>query len=384
MKNGIYLDNSSTSYPKAPGTGEAMKYFIEEIGCNIGRGSYQKAYEAGGFVLGTRRKLASLFGLRREKNVIFTPSVTYSLNYVLRGLLRPGDSVVISALEHNAVARPCEALKREGVAVREAPVDPATGRLDLSALERALVPGTRLCVINHASNVFGVLQDAAKIGEICSAKGIFFVLDAAQSAGAVPIDMERMKISGLCVTGHKGLLGPQGTGALLLTDELAEELVPTVLGGTGSRSDLLVMPEFLPDRFEPGTLNLPGIYGLDRALDFLIGTGIEAVREKEMSLARLFLKEIGEILCARPVGVGPEDERIAVVSLDFDGFDNAETSALLEGEYGVMTRCGLHCAPLAHRAMGTFPGGTVRFSFGYFNTEEDVTRAVGAIRDIVM
>ncbi len=378
----IYLDNSSTSFPKAPGVGEAMSRYVTEIGCNIGRGGYGPAYEAGAAVHDTRTRLARMFGFPGPKNVIFTPSVTYSLNYVIQGLLRPGDHVIISAMEHNAVARPCEMLKGRGVEVSVVPADPETGLLVPGALETLFRGNTRLMVLCHASNVTGTLQDAAAAGLACRRRGVFFVLDAAQSAGPVPIDREEMKLDGLCLTGHKGLLGPQGTGALLMTDELAEALSPTVFGGTGSKSDLLTMPAFLPDRFEAGTLNLPGIYGLRAALEFLEKTGRDAVRRKEEQLLEEFLDELASVPAARVVGSAGPGRRIAVCSVDLEGFDNAEAAAVLEGEYGVMTRCGLHCAPMAHRAVGTFPKGTIRFSFGYFNTPEDVREAAAALRDI--
>ena len=378
----IYLDNSSTSFPKAPGVGEAMSRFVTETGCNVGRGTYGPAYEAGAAIYDVRKTLARMFGLPEAKNVIFTPSVTYSLNFVIRGLLKAGDHVIISAMEHNSSARPCEMMKETGVEVSVCPVDPETGLLLFDALEELFRPNTRLMVLNHASNVTGTLQDAARAGRICRSRGVFFALDAAQSAGTVPIDMKEMNLSALCVTGHKGLLGPQGIGALLLTDEMAEALSPTIAGGTGSKSDLLSMPSFLPDRFEPGTLNLPGIYGLKAALEYLEMTGPGKIRRKEEELLDAFLREMSEIPAARVVGKAKPGDRIAVCSLDLAGFDNAEAAAVLEGEYGIMTRCGLHCAPLAHRAMGTFPEGTIRFSFGWFNTPEDVRDAAFALREI--
>lgn len=377
----IYLDNGSTSFPKAPGVGEAMRDFIENVGCNVGRGGYSAAYDLADKIYETRTKLARLFGFRGAERVIFTPGVTYSLNYIIRGLLHRGDNVIISSMEHNAVARPCEQIKTEGVTVTYAPCD-SEGRLNFAEFEKLFIPETRLVILIHSSNVSGTLLDVERAGKVCREKGVFFALDAAQSAGTVSIDFEKAGLSALCVPGHKGLMGPQGIGVMLISPELASDLHPIICGGTGSASDLLTMPDFLPDKFEAGTLNIPGIIGLGAALDFIDNIGESNILEHELRLAGAFMDEVEKLQGVRIVGPRGIEGRTGVVSLDFVGRDNAEIAYILESEYGIMTRCGLHCAPLAHKTLGTFPQGTVRFSFGYFNTEEDTEYAARAVRAV--
>lgn len=378
----VYLDNGSTSFPKAPGVAEAMSHFITEVGCNISRGGYETAYDLGDTIFETRSMLCRMFNFSEEKYVVFTPSVTYSLNFVIKGLLKSGDHVIMSSMEHNAVARPCQSLKDFGVEVTIVPCD-REGVLDIDAFKNSFKENTKLVVMSHASNVCGTVLDAEEVGKICKEKGVFFALDAAQSAGVINIDFEKFNLSALCLTGHKGLLGPQGTGALLLRHELAEALDPVISGGTGSASHLLTMPEFMPDKFEAGTLNLPGIIGLNSSLEYIHRVGIDTIFETEKQLAQLFIEEIDKLPNVKIIGVRDWNKRVGTVSLDFESIDNAEVSFILDSEYGIMTRCGLHCAPLAHQTLGTYPQGTVRFAFGHKNTEEDVEYAVSAIRKIL-
>ncbi len=378
----VYLDNGSTSFPKAPGVAEAMSHFITEVGCNISRGGYETAYDLGDTIFETRSMLCRMFNFSEEKYVVFTPSVTYSLNFVIKGLLKSGDHVIMSSMEHNAVARPCQSLKDFGVEVTIVPCD-RDGVLDIDAFKNSFKENTKLVVMSHASNVCGTVLDAEEVGKICKEKGVFFALDAAQSAGVINIDFEKFNLSALCLTGHKGLLGPQGTGALLLRHELAEALDPVISGGTGSASHLLTMPEFMPDKFEAGTLNLPGIIGLNASLEYIRRVGIDTIFETEKQLAQLFIEEIDKLPNVKIIGVRDWNKRVGTVSLDFESIDNAEVSFILDSEYGIMTRCGLHCAPLAHQTLGTYPHGTVRFAFGHKNTREDVEYAVSAIRKIL-
>lgn len=378
----VYLDNGSTSFPKAPGVAEAMSHFITEVGCNISRGGYETAYDLGDTIFETRSMLCRMFNFSEEKYVVFTPSVTYSLNFVIKGLLKSGDHVIMSSMEHNAVARPCQSLKDFGVEVTIVPCD-RDGVVDIDAFKNSFKENTKLVVMCHASNVCGTVLDAEEVGKICKEKGVFFALDAAQSAGVINIDFEKFNLSALCLTGHKGLLGPQGTGALLLRHELAEALDPVISGGTGSASHLLTMPEFMPDKFEAGTLNLPGIIGLNVSLEYIHRVGIDTIFETEKQLAQLFIEEIDKLPNVKIIGVRDWNKRVGTVSLDFESIDNAEVSFILDSESGIMTRCGLHCAPLAHQTLGTYPQGTVRFAFGHKNTEEDVEYAVSAIRKIL-
>ncbi len=396
----VYLDNGSTSFPKAPGVGEAMSKFITEVGCNVSRGGYETAYNLGETIFETRSMLCRMFNFSDEKYAAFTPSVTYSLNFVIKGLLKPGDHVIISSMEHNAVARPCESLRSNGVEITVVPCD-RDGILDMTAFECSFKKNTKLAVMSHSSNVCGSVLDAEEAGKICKAKDVPFVLDAAQSAGVLEIDFEKYNLSALCLTGHKGLLGPQGIGALLITPEFAGSLEPLICGGTGSASHLLTMPEFMPDKFEAGTLNLPGIIGLNASLKYIEDVGINNIFQKEKRLAELFMYKIDslndELAAAengkkedgnmkapiRVVGTRDWKKRIGTVSLDFSRIDNAEVSFLLDSEYGIMTRCGLHCAPIAHQTLGTYPQGTVRFAFGHENTEKEVEYAANAIKEIL-
>ena len=380
--NTVYLDNAATSFPTAPGVGEAMCRYVERLGRNVGRGSYAPAMEAAGGVLAVREKLAALVGAPDPRNIIFTPGATWGLNLLLRGLLRPGDRVITSPMEHNAVLRPLEQLRAAGVTVELLPCTDR-GELVLDGLAERL-PGARAVALTHASNVSGTLFPIAQVGALCRQAGVFFLVDGAQTLGVLPVDVAAMGIDGLAFPGHKGLLGPQGIGGLALSPALAQALEPVVSGGTGSMSESLAMPPFLPDKFEAGTLNLPGIFGLGAALDYLAAEG-EALRARERKLARHLwyrLMELdGEGL--RVLGSGEPDRRVGVVSVDFPGRDNGEMAFRLEQEYGVLTRCGLHCAPLAHRTLGTFPQGAVRFSVGPFNTFAEIDYLEGALEELL-
>ena len=264
----VYLDNGSTSYPKAPGVGQAVCDFIEHIGTNVNRGGYQEAYAAEDVIIETREKLCRLFNFDKLKNVIFTPSITYSLNYIIKGYLRPGDHVLVSALEHNAMMRPLNQMVDQGVTFDRIPCS-QQGELQLNAIEPLLKPNTKAIMMLHASNVCGTLMPLEQVGGICQKHGLTFVVDAAQTAGSFPIDMKKQHIDVLAFTGHKSLLGPQGIGGFLVSDEVASQMIPLVTGGTGSISDQEIQPDFLPDKFESGTQNIPGIYGLHAALDYL-------------------------------------------------------------------------------------------------------------------
>lgn len=381
MRN-VYLDNGSTSFPKAPGVGRAMLEFIENVGCNVNRGGYRSSYSLSEKILETREKLRDFFGFYRESNVVFTPNVTFSLNYIIHGLLRAGDRLIITSMEHNAVARPAETARLRGVDLAIARCD-EKGCLDLEDFKRQITADTKAVVMLHGSNVCGSLMPVVEVGKLCKERGVFFIVDAAQTAGVFPIHMKEMNINGLAFTGHKGLLGPQGIGGLLLDDKLAQAISPIIDGGTGSRSDSIVMPDFMPDKLEPGTMNLPGILGLSAALDYVVEKGVDNIRAEELKLTRLFMEAFISRSSVRVVGPGAGEERCPIVSLDFTDKDNAEVAFRLDNEFGIMTRCGMHCAPLAHKTLKTFPQGTVRFAFGHRNTEEEVAYAVDAIERIL-
>ncbi|MBU5433356.1 aminotransferase class V-fold PLP-dependent enzyme [Intestinimonas sp. MSJ-38] len=378
----IYFDNGSTSFPKAPGVGDAIRDIIEHGAYNINRGGYEGAYEVADMVLTTREQLCRLFHFSESRNVVFTPSITYSLNYVIKGLLKPGDHVIVSSMEHNGMMRPLVQMAHQGVTFDAAQAD-RDGVLDPQKVEDLIRPNTRAVMMLHASNLCGTMLPIQQVGGICARHGLIFVVDTAQTAGVSPIDMEKMHIDALCFTGHKGLRGPQGVGGMLLRDELCSQMTPLISGGTGSRSDSEEVPDFMPDRFESGTMNLPGIAGLHRALTYLEEYGIENIARQELAICQRFIDGALTLPDTRVVGKLDTQDRAAIVSLDFQKMDNAEVSFLLDNQYGVMTRCGLHCAPRAHKSLGTFPQGTVRFSFSHHNTPEEVDTCIEGLRKIL-
>lgn len=377
----VYLDNAATSFPKPPAVGARMREYVDEVGASVGRGSYEAAQQAELVTLRLRQRLGALFGFADPSHVILTPGNTWGLNMLLLGALRPGDHALVSAMEHNAVMRPLTQLAKRGVSFDRIPCD-AEGRLQTGRVQAMLRSNTRLVLLAHASNVSGTVQDAAAVGEICAARGIPFALDAAQTAGHIPLDFAALHLSALSVPAHKGLMGPQGIGALLLRSDFEKTLEPLVSGGTGSVSDSEDIPLYLPDRFEPGTPNLPGIYGWEAALAYLESVTVEAAAAHDRTLSERFLIGLRDMPGVALIGPDTAEGRVGVFSLDFPGKDNAEITARLEEDFGILTRCGLHCAPSAHRTLGTFPRGTVRLSLGWFNTEDDIDRALQAVKAV--
>ena len=377
----VYLDNAATSYPKAPGVASAMADYVEKVGATINRSSYASAQEAGLVTLSLRERLCRLFNHPDPTHAVLTPGATAGLNMVIKGLLRPGDHCLVSSMEHNAVMRPLVQLEREGVAFERIPCD-AQGRLRLEALPGMIKLNTRLVVMAHGSNVCGTVQDAEAVGKICRERGVPFALDAAQTAGHIEVDFERFGLAALVVPGHKGLLGPQGIGALLLDADFARRLTPLVAGGTGSASDSEELPDWMPDRFESGTPNMPGVYGWEAALGWLENTGIETLENHEKTLSKRFLEGIYGLKNVKLYGATVPEGRTGVFSVGFLNCDNAEAAWRLEREFGILTRCGLHCAPSAHKTLGSFPEGSVRLSTGWANTEADIDAALSAIAAI--
>ena len=360
--NYIYLDNASTTFPKAPNVASAMADYITNRGININRGSYALAYDVEDTIYTTRQRLHTLFNGHDPSHVIFTQNVTMSLNMVIKGLLKAGDHVLVSSMEHNAVMRPLTQLLDKGITFDTIPCD-STGFIQMDSIEPLIRPNTVAMIINHASN----LQ---------------FIVDAAQTAGVIPIDVKAYHIDALCFTGHKGLLGPQGIGGIILTKEMAHTLTPLIAGGTGSFSHLETMPTHMPDAFESGTLNLPGIIGLNEGLAYIESVGMGNIHNHELALTKTFLEGLQDIEHINVIGKQNLQDRTAVVSITIDGMDAASIAYELESTYHIMTRVGLHCAPRAHQTLGTYPEGTVRFSFGYANTLEDVETALSALSTI--
>ena len=378
----IYFDNSSTSYPKAPGVPQAVKDLLE-CGCfNINRGGYSEAYELSALVFDTREKIAAFFDCPNSRQVVFTGGITQSLNMSLKGLLRSGDHVVTTQMEHNAVVRPLAQLQAQGIRVDMARCG-QDGMLDLADMESKITERTKLVVMSHASNVCGSILPIREVGAICRERGALLLVDSAQTAGVLPISMQRDNIDILAFSGHKGLLATPGIGGLILSQQIADDMVPLIAGGTGSHSHIADMPAELPDRLEAGTLNLPGIAALSVALDYIAETGINEIYTCEMTLLDRLTNGLTAIPGVRVAGPHNSADKCAIAALDFPALDNAAVAARLDAEYGIMTRCGLHCAPTAHKALGTFPRGAVRCSPGHKNTEAEVDELLIALRQIL-
>ena len=386
MTDRIYFDQASTSFPKAPGVAKAMYAYLTNLGTNVNRGCYEDAYAAEETVFNTRKLLAQLFHFPLTKNVILTGNITQSLNMLLKGLLRPGDHVLVSSMEHNAVMRPLVQLSRDGISFDRIPCR-RDGTMILEQAEVMIRPSTKAIITLHASNVCGTHMPLAELGDICRRHHLFFLADTAQTAGIFPLDMEQLHIDGLAFTGHKGLRGPQGTGGFLISGQLADQMEPLISGGTGSVSHTEEVPSFLPDRFEPGTPNLPGIFGLHAALKELTPLSMEQIRTKELSLTGYFLEKLMELDPSekhiRIIGRKDLSMRSAVVSIQTLDEDMASVAWHLDHDYHIMTRVGLHCAPNAHKTLGTYPAGTIRFSFGPQNTNNEIDFCIRALKEIL-
>ena len=376
----IYLDNAATTMRKPQTVIDAVTQAMCSLG-NAGRGATSGALDAARTIHACRAKLARLLGCPRANRVCFTPNSTAALNTAINGVVRPGDHVVTSVLEHNSVLRPLNRLTAEqGVTVEHAGCD-TNGVLDYDELERLVTPGTRAVVVTHASNVTGNAVDIARVAAMAHAAGALVIVDASQSAGAMHIDMQAMGLDVVCFTGHKGLMGPQGTGGLAVTEGI--DVAPWAMGGTGVHSFDALQPLEWPTRLEAGTLNGHGIAGLSAGLDFIEAQGgVEAIAAHERALADRFLAGVREIPGIKLYGAFDQPARSAIVSLNVGDIDSAEISDALMQGWGIATRPGAHCAPLMHRALGTERQGVVRFSFGYFNTEEEVDTAIDALRDL--
>ena len=382
QRDRIYLDHAATGFPKPPEVAAEMLRYLTEVGSNVSRGSYSSAYEAEETLFSLREGLTALFGGDDCRNTVFTSGVTAALNQLLKGLLRPGDHVLISSLEHNAVMRPLRQLAACGVRFDAMPCDEA-GNLLLDRVEPMIRANTRAVVCTHASNVCGTVQPIAALGALCRRRGLLFIVDSAQTAGRFPINMREMHIDALAFAGHKTLLGAPGVGGFLIREGLAKEMEPLIAGGTGSASHLDTMPDFMPDRFEAGTPNLPGLFGLAGALRWLERHDREALLRRELQLTGRFLEGLKDIPALRIVGRNDLTDRAPVVSVTRVGGGLSELAEALDRDYGIQARVGLHCAPAAHRALGTYPEGTLRFSFGHTNTEAEVDFCLNAISECV-
>ncbi|MEW5957496.1 MAG: aminotransferase class V-fold PLP-dependent enzyme [Chloroflexota bacterium] len=380
MSSIIYFDNAATSWPKPESVAAAMTHYLRDIGGSPGRSGHRLALEAGRMVLQARENLAELFNIVDPGRIVFTKNATEALNTALLGLLKPGDRVMTTAVEHNSVMRPLRRLEaNRQVSVTVVPCD-AKGRLDLEALRQALRQPTRLVAVTHASNVTGVINPLAAIGALAREAGAALLVDAAQTAGAVPIDVEAMQIDLLAFTGHKSLFGPTGTGGLYVGEGL--DLLPLTTGGTGSESEHEFQPEFMPDRLESGTLNSVGLAGLVAGTGFLLATGVDKIRAHDRDLTARLLAGLTSIEQVQVYGPQQPERQASLVSFNVRGQSPAQVGLRLDEEFAVMCRVGLHCAPSAHRVLGTFPTGAVRFSLSCFNIFAEIEAAVAAVRQI--
>lgn len=376
----VYLDNAASSWPKPKETVEAVQKALLDVGANPGRSAHRLSQEAARLIYEAREALAELFGVEDPLRIVFTKNVTEALNIALYGLLRPGDHVITSSFEHNSVMRPLRDLEKKGVELTVVRGSPR-GEIDPDDVRKAIRPNTKLIAMVHLSNVTGTLMPIREVGAIAREYGVLFMVDAAQSAGTVKIDLKEMPVDLLAFTGHKALFGPQGTGGLYIREGLERLLDPLMRGGTGSRSEEEEQPLFLPDKYESGTPNTPGIAGLGAGARFLLKEGMEKVEAKKRQLTQTFIESLKGMKGLRLFGT-LDDSQVGIVSLKVEGMEPSELSEVLDENYGILIRAGLHCAPSAHRTIGSFPEGTVRFSFSYLNDPEEVLYAVKALSEI--
>lgn len=374
----IYLDNAATTWPKPPAVAEAVALALGEAG-NPGRSGHRLALASARHLLNARELVAQLLGVADPAQIAFGLNATHALNLAMMGVLRPGDRVVTTAVEHNSVMRPLRRFAEQGGELIVVPCGP-DGRVDPGDVRRALEGGARLLVATHASNVLGTIQPIEELGKIARTAGALFLVDAAQTAGALPLDLSSLPVDLLAFTGHKALLGPQGTGGLYIRAGL--ELNPAVLGGTGSASEREEQPEFAPDRYESGTPNVPGLAGLAAGVEYLLHQGVAAVRNHEQRLTEQFLSGLRELPSFTVYGPADARCRTGLVSLNLRGVEPSALGEALEMGFGILTRVGLHCAPAAHRTGGTYPQGSVRFSFSCMSTEQDVDAALQALQEL--
>jgi len=379
----IYLDNAATSWPKPPEVLRAMTDVLEHAGGNPGRSGHALSIEAARVMYDTREDITRFFNSGDPMRVIFTSNVTHAINIVLRGMLKPGDRVLTTSMEHNAVMRPLRYLEKTGVNVDIAPCY-ESGQLDLTAMKKALDTRTRLVVINHASNVTGTILPVDDIVPLAHNAGALIMIDAAQTAGVLPIDMTKMGIDLLAFTGHKSLLGPPGIGGLVIGNRVdTGQIEPLILGGTGSQSEKEIQPEYLPDKFESGTPNIVGIAGLRAGINWIMERGLDAIRAHETGLTEDLLNGLMEIRGIKLYGTLNPALSTAIVSITVNGQAVSEVGLALDEEFGILSRVGLHCAPAAHRTIDSFPDGTVRLAPGIFTSREDIHQVIQAINRIV-
>ncbi|HOK63079.1 MAG TPA: aminotransferase class V-fold PLP-dependent enzyme [Soehngenia sp.] len=374
-----YFDNAATTFPKPDRVYDKVYEAMKEFGANPGRSGHKMALKANREVYDARVLISKFFNIEDPFNLIFTSNCTMALNMAIIGTLREGDHVITTSMEHNSVLRPIKHLEQLGIENTIVYAD-KNGYITKDSILKAVKTNTKMIAITHVSNLTGTIMPIEEIGELAKAKGILFLVDASQSSGVIPIDVNKNNIDFLAFPGHKGLLGPQGTGGLFIRDGLKTDAI--IKGGTGSESYSIYQPEIMPDKFESGTLNMPGIVGLKEGINYIIETGIENIRKKEEELSKFFVEELRKIEGVKIYGPTDITQRTAVIPINILDMDSSEISYILDDRYDIYVRPGLHCAPLAHETIGTMEQGAVRFSFGPFNTEEEVEYLIKAIYEI--
>ena len=375
----IYLDNAATTYPKPECVYNAIMDCMKNYCANPGRAGHKLAMKAAREIYDTRENIAKLFNVDNPMNIVFTNNATDSLNLAIKGIVNSGDHIITTSMEHNSVIRPIKALEKNNIETTVVECD-KDGFLNIEDLKKAIKPNTKLIVTTHASNVCGTIIDIESIGKIAKENNILYLVDASQTAGVYDIDTKKINVDMIAAPGHKCLLGPQGTGILYIREGL--ELSILKEGGTGSKSEDLFQPSLLPDKYESGTHNTPGIVGLNQGVKFILEKGIDNIRKHEEDLCNYMLNRLEEV--PNIVIYGPKDskKRAAVISINIGNMDSGEITFILDSEYDIATRSGIHCAPLAHKTLGTLEQGAVRFSLGYFNTKEDIDKAIEALKQI--
>ncbi|SKA91529.1 cysteine desulfurase family protein [Clostridium sp. USBA 49] len=379
----IYLDNAATTYPKPPEVYSSVLNYMMNIGANPGRGGSSSTLEASRIVYKTREAIASFFNFDKPENVIFTSNITLSLNILIKGIVKKGWHVITTSMEHNSVLRPLSSLNKKGFIELDIVPCSNEGLINIETLKNKIKSNTKLVILSHSSNIIGTIQPIEEIGKICKKHNIYFILDTAQTAGIIPIDFYKLNLSALAFTGHKSLLGPQGIGGFLISDKLNDEAVPIIEGGTGSLSESIFQPSFLPDKFESGTMNTPAIAGLFEGINFINKEGIYNIKEKEEYLTSKFIEGLLNMDHIILYGIKNHKKMTSVISINSTKIDNSELGYILDNNYGIITRTGLHCSPLAHKTIGTFPQGTLRFSFGFFNDIKDVNYTLESLNNIM-
>lgn len=379
----VYVDNAATSFPKPDSVYNDILNYMRNIGGNPGRGASTSSLKGNKVIFQCRNALCEFFNFNDTKNVIFTSNITMSLNILIKGVIKPGWHVITSSMDHNSTLRTLNELKSKGIIELDIIQCNKLGEIDIEDFKSKIKDNTKLVTLSHGSNIIGTIQPLAAIGKVCKNNNIFFIIDSAQTAGVLDLDFQKLNCNALAFTGHKSLLGPQGIGGFIIDDLMNDVCSSLIVGGTGSVSSDIIQPNFLPDKFESGTINAPGIAGLLAGINFIKSEGLSTIKEHEDYLTQKFIDGILNIPTMNVYGHLNTENRTSTISINSSIIDNNELGFILDSEYNIITRTGLHCAPLAHKTIGTYPNGTLRFSFGYFNDEKDISYILSCINLII-